>query len=165
MSHSIFTEPVQQSKRLLKAILYAGIITATLDILAAILFFILDTGKNPVIVLDYIASGVFGKAALSGGAFMAVWGLLFHYIIAFSFTIFFFIIYPKIKLLQQNKWITAILYGVFVWLVMNMIVLPLSNTPPSTFNLLKAVRAVIILIACIGLPLTIIAGKYYSVKQ
>lgn len=165
MSQSISSQPIEQSKRLWKVILYAGIIAATLDILAAVLFFILDTGKNPVVVFDYIASGVFGKAALSGGAFVAVWGLLFHYVIALSFTVFFFIVYPQIKWLQYNKWFTSILYGLFVWLVMNMIVLPLSNTPPSTFNLLKSIRAIIILIACIGLPLTIIAGKYYSVKQ
>jgi len=165
VSQSISSEPVQQPKRLLKVIFYAGIITATLDILAAVLFFILDTGKNPVIVFDYIASGVFGKAALSGSASMAVWGLLFHYIIAFGFTVFFFIIYPKIKLLQYNKWVTSVFYGLFVWLIMNMVVLPLSNTPLSTFNLLKAIRAIAILIACIGLPLSIIAGKYYSAKQ
>ena len=66
---------------MLKAILKTGLIAGTLDILAAI---VILAKMNAVGVLQYVASGVFGKEAFSGGTTMAIAGLIFHYIIAFS---------------------------------------------------------------------------------
>lgn len=45
---------------------------------------------------------------------------------------------------------------------MNLIVLPLSNTPPLSFDAGKAATAALILIGMIGLPLSFIAGKYLN---
>jgi hypothetical protein len=53
---------------------------------------------------------------------MALLGLLFHYLAAFAFTIFFFFIYPKLKLQSVNRFILAILFGFFAWVVMNKLV-------------------------------------------
>jgi len=165
VSRSLPIEPAKPTRRLGNLILFSGVVVATLDILAAILFFVLDTGKNPVIVLNYIASGIFGKAALTGDVSMAVWGLLLHYLIAFIFTILFFLLYVRIPFLQKNKWVTAVIYGIFVWIIMNLVVVPLSRVPASGFNLAKALRGAAILIVCIGLPLASIASKYYLRKQ
>ena len=145
-----------------KAILFAWLTAGSLDILSAFVNFYLKTGKNPVRVLNYVASGVFGSSALTGGKAMAVWGLVFHYIIAFCFTLFFFFIYPKWKFLSVNKWLTAIGYGLFAWLVMNLLVVPISNVTRAAFHLSNALIGATILICMIGLPITLIIGKYYS---
>lgn len=137
----------------------AGLIAGTMDICAACIQYYLRTGKNPENVLRFVASGVFGKEALAGGHLYSAAGLLFHYLIAFSFTVFFFFIYPRLKFLSYNIFLSAVLYGVFTWTIMSRIVLPLSNTPPIPFTWSGAATAAGILIVCIGLPLSIIAKR------
>jgi FlaA1/EpsC-like NDP-sugar epimerase len=140
-------------------ILKAGLIVGTLDILAACLQFYIKTGKNPDTVLKYVASGVFGKEAFTGGAMMSIYGLIFHYIIAFGFTIFFFWIYSTLINFFKNKILIAVLYGIFMWLVTTYIVIPLSKIHSQPFKLTNALMAITILIVCIGVPLSFIAGK------
>ena len=145
-------------------ILLTGFIAGTLDATAAIIQFYIKTGKSPVIIFIYIASAVFGKEAFSMSPFIAFAGLLFHYLIATIFSAFYFLIYPKIKLLQKNKIVDAIIYGIFVWLVMNLIVVPLSHVQASPFDLLSALLAAVILIICIGVPVSFIAFSFYKNK-
>ena len=147
----------------LKAILLATLIAGTLDILAAIVSYTIKGGKEPVKIFYFIASGVFGKdMAYGSGSGMAVAGLLFHYMIALLFAIFLFFVYPSLKSFLKNKIVIGLLYGIFVWLVMNKIVLPLSNSPALPFNVKGAVIGALILMFCIGLPLALIIDKFYS---
>ena len=95
---------------------------------------------------------------------MAVWGLLLHFLIAFIWTIIFFFIYPKLRLLSWNRIITGILYGIFIWIIMTQVVVPMSKVTAGPFNLKQAVIAVLILIAAIGLPLSFIAHRFYAVR-
>ena len=155
----------QQPSKTVSTILLAGVIAGTLDITAACTQYYINTGKGPGNVLRYLASGVFGKKAFAGGVPMATWGLFFHYIIAFGLTIFFFWLYPKIKLLSKNIIVTGLLYGVFAWAVTTLIIVPLSNTPPpAPFDIRKAAVAMLILMFCIGLPISLIISRYYSKK-
>src|SRR4051794_18482297 len=96
-----------------KTILFAGFVAGLLDITAAIVIL----GKmNATGVLQFVASGAFGKAAFQGGAPMALLGLLFHFIIAFTFATIYFLVYPHISFLQKHKVLSGLLYGVIVWL-------------------------------------------------
>lgn len=143
----------------ISSILKAGAVAGTLDISAACIQYYIRTGKNPENVLRFVASGVFGKDAFTGGSLMSFCGLLFHFLIAFSFTVFFFLVYPKLKFLSYNIFLTAIVYGVFTWMVMNLVVLPLSKAPSIPFTFTGAAMAAGILCICIGLPLTLIAKR------
>lgn len=145
-----------------KAILLAGLIVGSADILLAFLSAYLRAGVTPDRVLRFIASGVFGGDAFSGGAGMAAWGLLFHFFIAFSWTALFFYLYPRLKLSSINPWLTGALYGLFIWLVMNLLVVPLSRTPSQPITLTGALIGAVILIVAIGWPLTGLAGRYYG---
>lgn len=104
--------------------------------------------------------GFFGKDAISGGTPMAICSLVFHYIISFTFTLLFFLLCSKMLWLYKNKIIAGLLYGIFAWLIMNRIVIPLSQP----FNINQAIIAAVILMACIGLPISFIIGKYYDRK-
>ena len=144
-----------------KAIALAWFLAGTLDGTAAAVNFMIATGGDPIRVFQFIASGVFGREAFSGGMVMALWGGFFHYVIALSWTIFFFLLYPKIPLLARNKYLTGLTYGLFVWLAMNFVVLPLSNVNRSPFDLMRAIQAILILMVCVGLPISLVVGKYY----
>ncbi|MGI8951823.1 MAG: hypothetical protein ACR2FN_09600 [Chitinophagaceae bacterium] len=154
-----------KQKNKISVILWTGLLVGTLDISAAIINYTLSYQKNPVRVFQFIASGVFGKEAFSGNSSMIFYGIIFHYLIAFTFTIFFFFIYPKINFLLKNIVITSIIYGVFIWIIMNLVIVPISNTPKFPFNLFHAIINMIILIAAIGLPLAYSAKKFYFILR
>ena len=115
--------------------------------------------------MQYIASGVFGKEAFSGGTATVIAGLIFHYIIAISFTALYFIVFPYIPFLGKQKLVGGLLYGAFVWSVMNLVTVPLSNTYKSPLTWSGASLNMAILIVCIGLPISLLATKYYSSKR
>lgn len=147
-----------------KTILWAGFLAGLLDILAAMIMYAVATQKNPLNVLPFIASGVFGKKAFEGQMEMKIWGMLFHFLIAYTFTTFFFWIYPHVKILQRNRIVSAILFGSFVWCIMNLLVLPLSNAPKIPVQFITALRGAVVLMIALGLPLSLTAYNYYRRK-
>jgi uncharacterized membrane protein (DUF441 family) len=93
---------------------------------------------------------------------MVALGVLFHFIVAYSFTIFFFLVYPHINFLSKNRLLTGILYGCFIWCVMNLLVVPntfINKYPPMVAKTLIQVG---ILIVAIGIPLSCIAYWFYK---
>jgi uncharacterized membrane protein YagU involved in acid resistance len=157
-------QPTNRRNSAANTILLAGFVAGTMDITAAIIHYYIRTQKEPTKLLQFIASGVFGKDAFTGGTTMAMMGLLFHFMLAFIFTIVFYLIYPKIKLLSKNKIVTGIVYGAIVWVIMNRVVLPLSNTPKLPFNPTQAAIGMAILMVCIGLPISLIVSRHYATR-
>ncbi|MBS1621599.1 MAG: hypothetical protein JST10_14510 [Bacteroidetes bacterium] len=154
-------KPIQFSKLL---ILKAGFIVGSLDILSALIDYHFITGKSPEGVLKYIASGIFGKDALTGGTAMLLLGLIFHFVIAYAFTIFYFQIYSKLKWVSGQPLFFAILYTLFMWAITHLVIMPLSNVPlknRSDLYFWKIIKANLILFFMISLPLTLIAKRYY----
>lgn len=150
-----------------KTILLAGFLVGSLDIIAALTNFYIQTGKNPVVVLRYIASAVFGKkdAYDPNNNLMPALGLLFHYGIAYGWTTFFFLIYPRLKFMSATRILTGFLYGIFVWAMMTFVVIPLTSLGSSPLVLKQAIIAIAILILAIGMPLSFIAYRcYYGLK-
>ena len=144
-------------------ILQAGLIVGTLDILSAFIYYYIKTGKtNFLVIFKFIASGIFGKDAGAGGTGMIVAGFILHYAIAFSFTVFFFWVYPKVNVMSKNRIVTGIVYGLFVWALMNLVVVPLSNTVHRPFKIEGALINMGILIVCIGLPLSFMANIFFK---
>jgi hypothetical protein len=157
----------QPARGLWPAILRAGLLAGTLDISSAFIKYLIEGKKNPEIILKYIASGVMGRPAMQGGWDIAALGLLLHYVIAFIFTILLFWLYPRLKLVRFHPLLIGVLYGIFTWLVMNLMVVPYSKVPKATgpFNWNQAVIGALILIVCIGIPVSFLARKYYLYKK
>ena len=145
-----------------KTVLFAWLLVGSLDILSAFADYYIRTGKGPEGVLKFIASGVFGNAAFGGDGSMVWTGLVLHFIIALLFTTVFFLLYPRLKFLHIDLALSAIIIGIIIWLIMNLVVVPLSNTPKYPFNPAYAIKAALILIFMIGFPLSIIFKCYYS---
>lgn len=155
---------MQQTKRF-NAIAVAGLLAGTFDGLAAALLYVIRTGKNPIAVFRFIASGVFGPEALSGGMGMGMIGIVFHFIIAMGWTILFFIASSRINLLLKYWVVSGIFYGLFVWLMMNLVVLPLSRVPPLPMTLDGVIIGVSVLVVCIGLPIAFLAQRFYRSQK
>ncbi len=154
----------QQRPSAISTILLTGFVAGTLDITAACTQFYINTKKDPMIVLRYVASGVFGKKAFTGGLPMAAWGLFFHYLIAFGLTIFFFWLFPKVKWIGQNVILAGLLYGIFAWLITTQVIVSLSQIGHQPIVVSKAAVAILILMVCIGLPISLFTNSYYKKK-
>ncbi len=149
------------------AIITAGLIAGTMDILAAFIKYLIEGKKDVTVILRYIASGVLGKDAMSGGFAVSALGLALHYLIAFLVTIFLFWLYGKMRLTRYHPLIIGVIYGVFTWLFMNLLVMRLSRVPQSgaPFSWQQAVIGALILVICIGIPVSLLARKYYLYKK
>ena len=150
---------------ILKIILATGLIAGTLDITMACLKYYFQTEKSPVNVLNFVASGLIGKDAFSGQNYTPLLGLFLHYSIAFIWVIVFYFLYPTLKRFIESKYLLAVFYGIFVWTIMNFVVVPLSNTTKLPFNPTQAVINAIILIFAIGLPCSFLTAKFYSIEK
>src|SRR6266545_3440236 len=117
--------------------------------------------KNPFIsVLQYIASGALGNAAFEGGVATALLGVLIHLFISFVIAGVFILSAERIPLLRGYAIAGALLYGFGVFIVMNLIVLPLSAAPPLPApTMLQVIEMVIEHILAIGLPLGILVRR------
>ncbi len=150
------------TKKISTAILFAGLLAGTCDIIAACTQFYIKTGKSPILVAQYIASAVFGKeTAYSGSVTMIIIGFMFHYVVAFGWTILFFLAYPRLSFLRANKIAVGIGYGAFVWVLMSQVVVPLTLIGRGPFNLMNAAQAMGILMLCIGIPISLVANAFY----
>lgn len=152
---NLMSRPISQNISL-KQILTVALIAGTLDGASAVIF--LAKFKFAA-TFKYIASAVFGKEAFSGGTEMILMGILFHYFIAFCFTLFYAFLATKVKFLSANKVVSGILYGLFVWVVMNLIVVPSTRIPQIDFNPQRALVNAVILVFCIGLPISLLISR------
>ncbi|MDB4927102.1 hypothetical protein [Mucilaginibacter sp.] len=143
----------------LRNILWLGLLTGTLDAVAALL---LNYKISPLLIFRFIASGVFGKAAFAGAEEMVVAGVLFHYLIAYVFSAAFYLLYPFSYSIFKNKYVVAIVYGGIAWVIMNLIVIPLSQIGPHYIKPMAIITGVCALIICVALPVALIADKKLS---
>lgn len=147
---------------LTKSIAAALIIAGTLDMLSAIIMYDLIMHRVTTLqILDGIAAALFSKTLIANQTVMAVIGLILHYFITFCFVVFYFLIYPRINLLQKNEIVSGLLYGIVVWAIMNLMVVPVSTGNHYHFLFPAFLRQILPLMFCIGLPISIVTAKYY----
>jgi len=118
--------------------------------------------KTPFILIwQYIASGLLGDAAFAGGMATAWLGVFFHLIISFVIAAVFILAADRIPLLRRNVIVGSLLYGFGVFIVMNMIVTPLSAAPPLPAPTMPwLIEAILEHILVVGLALGIIVQRY-----
>jgi hypothetical protein len=122
--------------------------------------------KTPfILVWQYIASGALGMAAFEGGLATALLGLFFHLIISLAIAAVFILSAGRIPLLRRYAIPGSLLYGFGVFIVMNMIVTPLSAAPPIPApTILWLIEAIIEHTLLVGLPLGLLVQRNANIK-
>jgi uncharacterized membrane protein YagU involved in acid resistance len=147
-------------------ILTAGLVAAFLDITSVIIIYTLiipvTTAER---ILQSVAAGAFGKAAYEGGWNMALAGLLFHTFVALVFAAFYMLIYPYWKKFFNNPAVAGFFYGICVWCVMNLLVLPLISGKMTPFNWQPFLIGIGLIIFMVGIPIALITERYYRTRQ
>ena len=144
------------SGALARAILLAGAVAGTLDILAAFAFS-MSRGGTPVRVLQAVASGVLGAASFQGGAASAALGLALHFLIATGAAAVYALAARRIAFLTRHPVPAGLAYGVAVYFVMNLVVVPLSRVAQRPFTPSPMMIAIHML--CVGLPIALVLSR------
>src|SRR5579863_4954267 len=142
--------PLQRSQTgtLLRPILVGGAVAGTLDHISAMLTF----GPG---VSRAIAAGLVGRWALQAGAGMWTLGLLLHYFIAFSAAAVYCFSSRLLPFLRDHWLVCGMFYGIGVFLVMNLIVLPLCALHAAgPYQLHGLIQGVLAHMLIIGWPIS-----------
>jgi hypothetical protein len=148
-------------REILKATLVAG----TLDILGAFAYNYAIRKTPPDIILKYIASGILGKTAFSGGGLYSLIGLLCHFLIVLACVMVYFKLYPRISFLQKSILVSAMLIAIVAWAITTRLIVPLSKIGTSSLQLGASLAAIAILFICIGLPIAFFARQYFKLPR
>lgn len=143
-----------------RAILFAGLAAGVLDI-AFIVVYYLFKDVPPVRVLQGVAAGAVGSAAaVKGGLATAALGLAFHFMIALTAAAVFHAASRRLRWLVERPVAGGLVFGFSVWLFMNLVVLPLTATPPRSFPPPQWVPVLIAHLVCVGLPIAFITRRF-----
>jgi hypothetical protein len=152
---------------LLRSIVLGGLIIGIADAIVYHWFVSSVLEGYPLLsVYQYLASGALGNAAFAGGIGTALLGVFFHFFVSFVVAAVFIVSADRIPLLRRFAIPGALVYGVGVYIVMNLIVLPLSAAPPlpapTTPQLIVNLLDHILVI---GLPLGIIVRRMLPANE
>ena len=110
-----------------RAVVLGGLTVGVLDGLDAVVFFGLRSGVGPVRIFKGIAGGLLGReAAAAGGWPTALLGVVLHFTIATTIVAVFYLLSRRFGFLTRRPFVWGPVYGVAVYLTMNLVVLPLS---------------------------------------
>ena len=128
---TIATTSLTTRNSLLRLSVIGGLIIGFADAIIYHWFVTSVLGGVPLVSLyQFIASGALGESAFAGGIATVLLGVLFHYLISIVIAGVFIVSVDRIPLLRRYVIPGSLLYGFGVFIVMNMIVTPLSATPP-----------------------------------
>ena len=149
-----------------KAIILGGLLAGAMDITAAMTVYGVLRGGSAIAVLQSVASGLLGSASYSGGTQTAALGLFLHFVIATTACAVYNVIAAKIRILARYAFLSGMIYGIVVWIVMSLVVVPLSNYPHETVPTVAGVSmGWLIHILCVGLPISLTHRKIAGVSQ
>lgn len=145
----------------LGTILWIGLLAGTLDITDNLVYN-QSRGVSPQMVFQFIASGLIGAGSFRAGWLSVALGVALHYFIALSWTTIFYAASRKFVILSRRPVVCGLLYGGFVYLFMNYIVLPLSGVPHLTrrISLAARINAVLAVVLLIGLTISLLLRRY-----
>ena len=149
----------------LPRVLLAAAVVAVADLADAIIVWVGVFQHSTVErILQSIAGGLLGPAAFQGGMATALLGLGLHFLVAFGWSLVFFVLFQRWSRLRA--WMTSrrgtvlvgLAYGAAVWLLMDGVVLPLSRarvTPLTApwFWIQLATHPFVV-----GLPIALVVG-------
>jgi hypothetical protein len=136
------------------AVLAGGAAAALLDGLAATVDFRMR-GISFARLWQGVASGALGPSSFQRGKAPMFLGLAFHVLIATTSAFVFNVAANYTPVLLAHYIASGALFGIAVYIVMNLVVIPLSAMPPRPFVLAITVRQLLIHIFFVGLPISI----------
>ncbi len=144
-----FSSRSAQRQKLLLPILVGGFAAGAFDLIAAFITFGWGVPRA-------IASGLLGSKAFQGGVATWILGVFLQFLIAVSAAAVYCLVSRKLRFLRDHFLVCGLFYGVAIYLVMNLIVLPLSAVPfkVGPFTVAAMRQGLLVHMLIIGLPIS-----------
>jgi hypothetical protein len=140
-----------------RALLYGTVAVAVIESTEVMTFWGLR-GTSPRQILQYIASGLLGRAAFEGGLATALLGTALHFFNSFVIFAVYLAASRRFAVLVRHPVVGGLLYGAGVHLFMAYVVIPLSAAPRrGAFNPWLFLHGVVSQALVVGLPCAFIA--------
>ena len=131
-----------------RAVLVGGLIAGALDLSAAFIFYGWGVPRG-------IASGMLGASARQGGVGTWILGVCLHFFIALSAAAVYYMASRKLEFLKEHALVCGLFFGIAVFLVMNLIVVPLSAIHfRGPYELGGLIQGLLVHMFCVGLPIS-----------
>jgi hypothetical protein len=141
------------------SVLAGGLVAGALDILYACVFWGVRRGVPARRIFQSVAAGVLGKATFDGGLPTAALGLALHFFIAISMAVAYYLVARRWPLLWRQPWLCGAVYGVFLYGVMNYVVVPLSRAAAGSKDVLWVTLSVLAHMLLVGIPCAVFARR------
>ncbi|HTV82952.1 MAG TPA: hypothetical protein VME18_09910 [Acidobacteriaceae bacterium] len=160
------SNPRESRAHAIGVVLRIGLIAGTLDI-SENLVFNAFRHITPAMVFQYIASGLTGPWAFHAGSASILLGVAIHYVIAMAWTLIFYLASRRLTLLVRRPVMCGLAYGALVYLIMNLVVLPLARVPraPVAMTLASRISGVLALLVCVGLTVALLTRQDREARQ
>ena len=143
-----------------RAIVAGGLAAALLDAADALVAYKLAFGMSPLVIYQFVASGLLGKAAYTGGAGSAFLGLGVHCLVAFTSATVFVLASERFPGLRRGAVGWGLAFGVGVFAVMNFLVIPLSRIGASVPSFPVVANGLLAHAFLVGLPIALAARRF-----
>jgi uncharacterized membrane protein YagU involved in acid resistance len=139
--------------------LIAGLVAGTLDIVYACVFWSIKADVPPLLIFQSVARGLLGNAAFEGGIASAALGLALHFLIAIAMAAGYFLATARWTPLLRRPVIYGCLYGLFLYALMNFVIVPLSAATPGSTDPVWITLSVLVHMLCVGVPIAMLARR------
>lgn len=156
-----FAEWLDRPWTVRQAILYGTLTVGVLDGLAAMIMSGLR-GTRPDRLFQSIAFALVGQASFSGGWPTVVLGVVLHFVVALGVVTIYVSASRLVPALARRPLLLGPVYGIAVFFVMNLIVIPLSVIGTVIIRWPAAVNGLLIHALLVGPPAAIAAAKVYA---
>jgi hypothetical protein len=140
-------------------VLAGGLVAGALDITYAWVFWALKAGVSAQRIFQSVAAGLLGRAAFQGGAGTAALGLALHFFIATSMSAAYYLAARRLPPLWRNPWRCGAAYGLFLYLFMRYVVVPLSAAGGGSSDTLWTVLSIVVHMFLIGVPIALLTRE------
>ena len=145
--------------KLVSTTLWAALAVAVLDSIASDVVLKIWYNLSPVQVLEYIASALYGPLAFAGTSGAILTGFFIHLLTSLIIAVIYTYAYSRVTLLSKQTVLSGLVYGFGVWLVLNLIVIPVTHIQKSPFDWSLALTSIAWHMFLVGLPVAIITKK------
>jgi hypothetical protein len=136
-----------------------GVVAGTLDIVYAIVYWAIRMGLPARRILQSVASGLLGEASFAGGAATAALGLALHYGIAISMAVAYYLVSRRVPVLVRSPLALGAAYGLFLYALMNYVVVPLSAAGSGSQETLWVGLSILVHAFFIGVPIALFTRR------
>ena len=146
----------------IRAITITGFVVGVMDITSALIMAVVR-GSTPTRLLQFVASGLLGPRAFDGGIVTAAVGAALHFLIAFIVVAVFYAARQYFGFTREWPVVSGLVYGLLVFAVMNLVVLPLSAAHPR-HALVPDLIQIAIHMFIIGLPTSLLLRRFSGAR-